>query len=176
MTAYGRINRDASLLRDVVFAANDGIVTTFAVVAGAVGGGLTASVVLILGFANLLADGFSMAMGIYLGARSEVDYEKGMKNFHWKQDVPVMQGIVTYFSFVVSGFIPLTPYLFGFNYALTYSSIFMALFLVIVGMIRSSFTHKNAVRGAFEMLFLGGSCAIIAFIVGKLVRGIVGQM
>ena len=174
MGAYGRINRDASLLRDVVFAANDGIVTTFAVVAGAVGGGLATSVVLVLGIANLLADGFSMAVGIYLGAKSEVDYEKGMKNSHWKQDVPVIQGIVTYFSFVVSGFVPLAPYLFGFNNTLLYSSVFMALFLAIAGMIRSSFTHKNTIRGAFEMLFLGGACAVIAFTTGKLIRSIVG--
>lgn len=174
MSSYGRINRDASLLRDMVFAANDGVVTTFAVVAGVVGGGLSTNVVLILGFANLLADGFSMAMGIYLGARSEVDYEKEMKNSHWKQDVPMIQGVVTYLSFVISGLVSLIPYLFKFENPLTYSSVFMALFLLVVGMIRSRFTHKNIIRGAFEMLFLGGSCAVIAFSIGKLIRGFMG--
>lgn len=173
MGIYGRVNKEASLLRDIVFGANDGLVTTFAVVVGSVGGGLSSSVVLILGFANLLADGFSMAMGIFLGARSEVDYEKRKNNPHWKQDVPILQGIVTYTSFVVSGFIPLTPYLFGFKNPLIYSSLFMALFLVVVGVVRSTFTHKNIIKGALEMLFLGGSCAIIAFSAGKFVRGIV---
>ena len=58
-------------LGDAVFGAIDGCVTTFAVVAGAMGGGLAHSVVLILGFANLIADGFSMAVGNYLSTKSE---------------------------------------------------------------------------------------------------------
>lgn len=59
-----------SPLRDSVLGATDGCVTTFAVVAGAVGGGLSDAVVIILGFSNLLADGFSMAAGTFLGARA----------------------------------------------------------------------------------------------------------
>jgi len=61
----------ASYLRDFVYGAIDGAVTTFAVVAGVVGAGLSDSVIIILGFANLLADGFSMAASNFLGARSE---------------------------------------------------------------------------------------------------------
>ena len=48
----------AELLKDVIYAANDGIITTFAVAAGVAGGGLPSLTVLILGFANLLSDGF----------------------------------------------------------------------------------------------------------------------
>lgn len=58
-------------IRDAVFGANDGIVTTFAVVAGVAGASLGPFVILALGFANLIADGFSMATGNYLGTRSE---------------------------------------------------------------------------------------------------------
>ena len=61
----------ASYLREFVLGAMDGTVTTFVVVAGATGAGLSAGVVVILGVANLLADGFSMAVGNFLGARSE---------------------------------------------------------------------------------------------------------
>ena len=60
-------------LKDVVYAANDGIVTTFAVVAATVGGGLSPVTILILGVANLIADGFSMAASDYLGTKSERD-------------------------------------------------------------------------------------------------------
>lgn len=64
-------------LKDVVYAANDGIITTFAIVASVVGASLGPVVILILGFANLLADGFSMATGSYLGTKSESDnYDK----------------------------------------------------------------------------------------------------
>lgn len=60
-----------SYLRDFVYGAIDGAVTTFAVVAGVAGAGLRTSIVLILGAANLVADGFSMAVGNFLGLRSE---------------------------------------------------------------------------------------------------------
>lgn len=60
-----------SYLSDAVLGGIDGCVTTFAVVAGAVGGGLSGVVIIVLGFANLLADGFSMAASNYLGAKSE---------------------------------------------------------------------------------------------------------
>jgi vacuolar iron transporter family protein len=61
-------------LADAVLGATDGVVTTFAVVAGAAGANLSSGVVLIMGFANLLADGLSMAIGNYLGARSQRDF------------------------------------------------------------------------------------------------------
>jgi VIT1/CCC1 family predicted Fe2+/Mn2+ transporter len=62
-----------SLLGDAILGGIDGGVTTFAVVAGSVGGGFSDRVVVILGFANLLADGFSMAVSNYLSAKSERD-------------------------------------------------------------------------------------------------------
>lgn len=63
-------------LKDAVYAANDGIITTFAVVAGVVGASLDPFVILVLGFANLFADGLSMASGNYLGTKSESDLYK----------------------------------------------------------------------------------------------------
>jgi VIT1/CCC1 family predicted Fe2+/Mn2+ transporter len=60
-----------SYLRDFVFGAIDGTVTTFAVVAGTAGAELPHSVAIILGLANLLADGFSMAVGNYLSTKVE---------------------------------------------------------------------------------------------------------
>lgn len=64
-------------LPEFVYGGMDGIVTTFAVVAGAAGAGLDSSVVIILGFANLIADGFSMSVGSYLAHHSENHtYEK----------------------------------------------------------------------------------------------------
>lgn len=62
-----------SYLRDWVYGGIDGTVTTFAVVAGVLGAALPDRVVLILGVANLLADGFSMAASNYLGTIAERD-------------------------------------------------------------------------------------------------------
>lgn len=62
-----------SYLRDWVYGGIDGAVTTFAIVAGVVGADLSSRVVLILGAANLLADGFSMAAANYSSTRTEIE-------------------------------------------------------------------------------------------------------
>lgn len=61
------------VLRDVVYGGIDGSVTTFAIVAGVAGAGLSPFVIVALGLANVLADGFSMAAGNYSGTKAEID-------------------------------------------------------------------------------------------------------
>lgn len=61
------------ILRDVVYGGIDGSVTTFAIVAGVAGAGLSPFVIIALGLANVLADGFSMAAGNYSGTKAELD-------------------------------------------------------------------------------------------------------
>lgn len=58
-------------LGEFVLGGIDGTITTFAIVAGAIGADLAAGIVVILGIANLIADGFSMGIGVFLGKRSE---------------------------------------------------------------------------------------------------------
>ncbi len=72
-------------LGEFVYGGIDGSITTFAVVAGASGAELSSAIILILGFANLLADGFSMSIGAYLAAKSEQEnYEKHKKIEYWE--------------------------------------------------------------------------------------------
>ena len=67
----------ASYLRDWVYGGIDGTVTTFAIMAGVVGADLSAGVVIVLGIANLLADGFSMAAANYSSTKTEIEeYEQ----------------------------------------------------------------------------------------------------
>ena len=70
-------------LGEFVYGGIDGAVTTFAVVAGAVGAGLESSIIIILGFANLLADGLSMSIGAYLSTKSEKDNYQKHKNIEY---------------------------------------------------------------------------------------------
>ena len=69
----GKFHKLEPYLGEFVYGGMDGCVTTFAVVAGSVGAGLNSSVIIILGFANLLADGFAMSVGACLSARTEKD-------------------------------------------------------------------------------------------------------
>lgn len=69
-----------SNLRDVIYGAIDGAVTTFAIVAGVVGAELSTKVIMALGIANVLADGFSMAAGNYSGTKAELDDARRLRD------------------------------------------------------------------------------------------------
>ncbi|HIH45752.1 MAG TPA: hypothetical protein HA292_01495 [Candidatus Nitrosotenuis sp.] len=72
---------------DFIYGAFDGSVTTFAVVAGAIGASLPIMVVVILGFANLFADGFSMAVGNYQSVKARIEFiQKERKREEWEID------------------------------------------------------------------------------------------
>lgn len=75
LTAPGPANK----LSDAVLGGIDGCVTTFAVVAGAYGAGFSADVALVLGFANLLADGFSMAVSNYESVKAQGEYVDSLR-------------------------------------------------------------------------------------------------
>lgn len=165
----GNIQKEASLLRDAVFAASDGTITTFAVVMGATGASLSSKVVLILGFANLLADGFSMAAGIYLGAKSETEYKKSRNDKNWRSENSVAQAIITFVSFVAAGLIPLIPFIFNFNNVVFLSIVFVGITMFLTGIIRGFYTDKHWLRSGVEVLFIGGFAAFIAYLVGLLV-------
>lgn len=73
-----RLNK-GEYLADFVYGANDGIITTFAVVTGAVGASLSPGVVIILGVANLIADGFSMGASSFLSTTSERNFHRSIR-------------------------------------------------------------------------------------------------
>jgi len=162
------IYEKASLLRDAVFAADDGIITTFAVVAGSTGAALHPSIAVILGFANLFADGFSMATGIYMGVKSEQEYEKAAGSRHWRYDSPFKNAIVTYFSFVIAGLFPVLPYLFKLESAFVVSCFVVGISLFAVGVLKGIYTKKHWLRSGLGMLFIGGISAVLAYAVGYL--------
>lgn len=67
---------EGKYIKSIIYGGLDGIITTFAVVAGVAGAQLKPGIVLILGFANLIADGLSMAIGDFLSTKAENEYNK----------------------------------------------------------------------------------------------------
>lgn len=68
-----------SYLKDFIYGAIDGAVTTFAVVSGVAGAELSSSIIVVLGIANLVGDGFSMAASNFLGTRAEKQHRDRLK-------------------------------------------------------------------------------------------------
>ena len=218
-------------LADAVLGGIDGCVTTFAVVAGSVGGGLSGTVIIILGFANLVADGFSMAISNYLGAKTEVERlanarlsegqqidespeeERGeireifsRKGFSgpvletivetitssrelWldtmvqeelgmqiTQRRPIYAAIATFAAFVAMGIFPLLPFLISrlsLLHAFVASVIITAVAFGAIGVAKGAILNRKPVRSGFETLAVGGGAAVLAYLIGDLIRRLV---
>ena len=168
-------------VRDLVYGANDGIITTFAVVAGVSGASLAPRIVLILGVANLVADGISMGASNYLGIRSERDAHQALHGVP-AHDVAVhetsafMHGLATFLAFVVAGAVPLVAYLapiqgadrFAWACVLTLSAQFA------VGAARTVVTRQRWWTSGLEMLLVGAAAAAVAWGAGRFVGRLAG--
>jgi len=161
-------------LRDLVYGANDGIITTFAVVAGVAGADLPAVTVLILGFANLVADGFSMGASNFLAIRSN-EAARAAAGLGVEEPHAGRHGFATFAAFLVAGSVPLVAYLipgvdegrFAIATALTLATLFT------VGAFRSFVTAQSWIRSGLEMLLVGAAAAAVAYALGAMIADIV---
>lgn len=151
-------------LPQLIYGANDGIVTTLAIVAGVVGANLSAQIILILGFANLFADGVSMGASAVLAERSAV-----------KGDMPSLRqaapkGIATFTGFLIAGMAPLLAYLVPINNEsrFTVAAVLAGITLFAAGAGRAAFTNRSWLTAGAEMLLIGAAAASIAYFVGIL--------
>lgn len=152
----------------MVFGAIDGIVTTFAIIAGVYGASLSASLILILGFANLFADGFSMGVSNYVATGSQtVDVQV--------QKDSVVSGLVTFISFIVIGIVPLLPFIyFYFTHQTIGQSVYFIAFVIslitffLLGVLKGLVTQTSLVRAGFVTFLIGATASFIAFWVGHL--------
>ena len=168
-------------LRDLVFGAVDGAVTTVAIVAGAVGADLGGGVILVLGVANLIADGFSMGVSDYLGTNADQGQPGKRRRACDGDPDPRGAAVATFLAFVLVGAIPLLPFaihLMSPNLIadpLWPSTAMTALAFVGIGVAKARATVTPVWRGAAETLVLGGGAASLAFVIGWLLRGVVGM-
>lgn len=165
------ISDRASFLHASILASNDGLVTTFAVIAGSLGADLDPRVIVILGVANLFADGFSMASGNYLGAKGEEEYETS-KHKKGRKTPAIANGIVTFIAFVIAGAMPMFPYLLRAKNPFEYSVAIMAGSLITIGVIQGAYTKRNVIYTGLRSLIIGGIAASVAYFVGDLLKGL----
>lgn len=149
----------------MVFGANDGIVTTLAVIAGVAGASLAPHIALVLGLANLVADGFSMGVGNYLSLKSEL----AQRGVPLAAERPIRHGVATFFAFALAGAVPLAAYAVPGMLPTTRLAAALALAaatLAAVGAWRAPFVKVARGRSILEMELIGGMAAGGAYAVG----------
>jgi VIT1/CCC1 family predicted Fe2+/Mn2+ transporter len=152
---------------DIVYGANDGIVTTFAVVSGVAGGSLSHVAVLVIGAANLVADGVSMGVGNFQSIRaSERAREAG--NLPEVEAHPWKHGLATLVAFMVAGAIPLVPFLLpvAVDSRMPLSTGSAVAALVIVGTGRARVTGERWSQACAETVLLGVLVAVAGYAAG----------
>lgn len=212
-------------LRDWIYGGIDGAVTTLAVVAGVAGAQLSTWIILALGFANLFADGFSMAASNYLGTKSEHDdwqrlrdienrhidlapdgereevrqiYErKGFEGEElqrivelitadrerWVQTMlmdeyglphavrsPWIAALCTFTAFLICGLVPLIPYLFVSEHALSLSAILTGIVFFAIGSIKSKWSTSSWWHSGLTTLAVGAIAASLAYFTGVIIK------
>ena len=135
---------------EIIYGGVDGLITTFAIIAGSLGGNLSTTVIIILGLASILADGFSMGISSYLAEKSR--YNGGN---------PIIVGVITFLSFILIGIFPLIPFFFKFNNQFNISSYILGILLFVLGYLKGTFMD------GLETFFIGGIAAFIAYYSAK---------
>lgn len=160
-------NIQKTYLPEFVYGGMDGAVTTFAVVAGTVGAALSPTIVIILGFANLFADGFSMAASNYLSTKSGHDIGEGAQN-----KTPKKTAIATFIAFIIVGFIPLLSFVAAMVFPLIeayqfhLSILLTGVAFLIIGFERGRLGNTSILHSISSTLTIGGLAAFIAYLVG----------
>lgn len=166
-------------LGEFVYGGIDGAVTTFAVVAGATGARFDIKVLLVLGFANLIADGFSMGVGSYLSSKSEIELSRKRGEASDDEPSPVINGLSTYASFILIGLVPLLAYVVDYMFKLGSDNLFViasvltALAFVGIGLLKSYVARTSRLRGVAETLVLGVIAAVLAYSLGDLLERLI---
>lgn len=158
-------------IKDIVLGANDGIITTFAIVTGVAGADLSPGLAIVLGIANLFADGLSMGASNYLGRKSEKDRDGSSE-----LQGPLESGIATFVAFMMAGFIPLLAYFapLAITWRFPTAVVLTAIGLFAFGAMRTLVTQRSWAFSGIEMLAIGSVAATEAYLVGCLLRSFIG--
>jgi VIT1/CCC1 family predicted Fe2+/Mn2+ transporter len=162
----------AEYLPQFVYGSTDGLVTTFAIVSGAAGANLSPISILAIGIASVLADGYSMGISSYLSKQSETHFQS---NGDTKS--PLSVGIATFISFVITGMIPILPFLLPTKMVSFTNEKILSLILALIsffsiglikGIVRKDTTP---IYSGIQTFVIGLSAAIIAYVTGYYVGG-----
>ena len=159
------------ILRSIIYGGIDGIITMFNIISGITGAKLNYKYIFIIGLAVLISDGMSMGISDYLSLNADIKLKQKNKQNNLIDEIkPVKNGIITFISFIIFGFIPIILY-FVFNntkknkYIKLIISVTISLFLL--GSVQSKYTKESWIYTGTRLSIFGITTASIAFFISK---------
>ena len=154
-----------SYFRNFIFGVEDSLVSTVGLLSGVAVADVPKSTILLTGVVLLLVEGLSMAVGSFLTESSVEEYTK----VEWTGRSNVISGVIMFFSYFLTGFIPLSPYMFwSIETALVTSVCFSVFSLFILGVISAKLSGTNIFKDGFRMASVGGIAIVVGMLAGKL--------
>ena len=158
-------------ISEFVYGSVDGVITTFAIISGAIGSDLAPLIIVILGLSSVLADGFSMGVSSYLSAQAAKEHAES--HIEMMKKDPIWIGIVTFISFVILGSIPVIPFMVTDCKLAKYISLSLAAILfIVIGLVKSTVNKSSKIKGVSITFGLGMSAAIISWYVAYILKTI----
>ena len=157
--------RSASVVRNFIFGVEDSLVSTVGLLSGIAITGISRNYVILTGTVLIFVEAFSMAVGSVLSEHSAEEYEK-RKEISIKSSLK--SGLIMFFSYFISGFIPLSPYVFlKNNNSLAVSIAFSMTALGLLGIFSGKISGTNIFSNMLKMVTLGGIAIIVGVVVGN---------
>lgn len=155
------------LLRNIIFGIEDSLVSTTGLLSGVAIAGVSSGTVILTGTVLIFVEAFSMAVGSFLSEDSVREYVTRDKNPYLAS---IAGGLVMFFSYFISGFIPLLPYVLWPAADAFWISIIAALIvLFLLGVFSAEMFRAHYLRQGMKMLLVGGVAIAIGILVGRLV-------
>lgn len=169
-------------LRDIVFGVHDALLTNIGVVTGFVSALQSSRLIVIAVLIDVIISAFAMAFGTYLSRTSEGEYLEGQLHEDVKAGLdetlanPVMAAVVMWVTYVVSGMIPLLPFLFGAEPAIAvrYGTVLALAVFFLVGAMKGVITRTNPWKSGLQFIGFGGFAAIVGWLIGTYGQHLIG--
>jgi vacuolar iron transporter family protein len=161
------------ILKSIIYGGIDGIITMFNIAAGITGAKLKTKYIFILGFAVLISDGLSMGVSDYLSLNADIKRkEKHKENSLIKDINPLKNGIITFTSFILFGFIPIIVYSMingtqKSKMIKLFISILLSLF--VLGVIQSRFTEEEWYYSGSKLAVFGCVTSLLSYNISNLI-------
>lgn len=159
----------ATYFRNIVFGIEDSLVSTVGLLSGIAIVNTPQGTILLAGVVLIFVEAFSMATGSFLSENNSADYLK-QKRTSLKE--PIVDGTIMFFSYFLTGIVPIFPYMIWQTRTAFFISIAVTLVaLFVLGVVAAKFSNIRIIRNGIKTFIFGGLAVALGVIAGQFFGG-----